>query len=588
MKPLHLLLSFSTLCLPSALAGQQHFDQVLPASSRVVLQQAGLSGFRVASQEHELARLLRGIVKGLPAEQRERIFRQLHGRVGPQLKRGLQRVGLSLVSLRQVLRREAAIAVGRPTLSSGMMIPSVLLALRTKGVGDPLLEGITRYLPKNRERIRIAGVHCLRHELGRPELDELLIHAGPDWLLLSNSRGFLAESLRAAQGKGEQLRDNAGYRAARGQRQDRALATVYVDVGQSLKALDPFLPYEADELGDQLGLSRLQGFTAWLSCADGRGVQGLHLAWPGKMSGVVRAAFQRPFPAAHARYLPENTVGLLSLNLDPAAAGKAVEDFVGRMPEWLSTEIQKQVGRELRRVRQQPDVRRLLGVLRGLRGDLTLALSQAKGGVPLPEGTVVLGLQQGSEIPALLEQVLEQHAPEGASSMQYQGKRIVYTSFKLSDLGEISLNLSPAFAVHDDKLVIASHPQLVKRALRMASQDGKGSFAQTEGFQDFMKHNGGRQAAWLLRAGHLVDVAYGNVEVRRALGQELGKLGLDLDLLPEGPQMRQAVGDFSGGLQVDAQGFSISSRSSVGIASQAVLIGYLIDEALRSLIGRQI
>ena len=577
--------TLSIFCLSPLLAAQQASTAAafVPADSSVVLEFAGLEQCRTAWSTHGLGELLNTTLEQLDAEQRSVLFEPWENEIAPQLNRLLEEIDLSPATVRGLLQGPVVLAVGRPTFGGGVLMPSVALVLDVSGATRSAeravsrLEAVVPQIGRGRgsvEHETVAGVDTRVVHPGEPGVGDFFLGATSGRLILSNSRGYFRACVSVIERQAPSAASTPAYAAARRQLPGDPLGSVWINTGPLMATLQPFLPYEADEIGELLGVGGLHGVYLAAGTDGASGTEVLHIALPGEQTGLFRAGFSGSVNLDVTKYCDPETLAFLALKVDPAAFYQALTALVDQLPQWVPEEGRREITRAVAEIEQAA------GQLMILSGDIAVA-ANAQRLVPIPEITAFIGLADTEGADGHLRELLAQISEGDVSSQSFMDTEIFTVPVQIEQV-----NLAPSFAIHDGMLIVSTFPQVLKSVLRRGGKQAR-QFSQHPAMGGIQAQAGDSNGVLYFGAGEIASLLL-DTPLQQQLRVEIQRLDINPDVVPEPEDMASALGSLLVSLRVDEEGLTVTSRSAAGQGTALALAGYLVDRALRYLIDKDV
>ncbi|MGE3174782.1 MAG: hypothetical protein AB7O97_19285 [Planctomycetota bacterium] len=573
-----------------AQTGRSGPQDVLPASSYAAAAFCGLERCTGSVDAHDAAAMVRQFLQRLPDETYQRHVGTWLTRISTQLRRGLERGGVSPTSVRALLQRPMALGVGRPTLRG--MGPSLALVIDEGEAGadiDALFDLLAQVLrheePELREeplQLEGAAVRMLRGG----QLPTVMLAHGRGLAVLTNSEGYLREILSTAAGRQPGLAKSSALAASRDRLGAAPLVEVFVHTQPVVSMLDPLLPYEAAELGRALGVSSLDGIYAAMAPSGGGTVETLDLMLRGDPSGLLKAALSGGADLGAAAFCSDETLAFGSLHLDPLATVKAVDRLLAMLPEEARDEVQRDLGREMKGAFRQlgatpQEVQQLLAALGG---SVSVAMTMGKGAVPIPEALLIVPVRDEAVVQRWIERVQQLAVAKGG--VEWRSRDADGTTIHYCRLHE-GVPLSPSFVLTNGYLLASTTTGVLTDALKQRD-DADTSLARCRDFAAAASQNTGAAAFLHLRPSRGVENNWRMLETFALpqLDRFAEQIGFGRDALPDQEAIVRAAGEITLSVTVDADGVRLRSRSNLGLGGMVVGGAVLLDELLQRAAGK--
>lgn len=585
--------AFAFLLLPLAIPApapaqapptQRAVEDLLPASSYASVRFGGLAACRSAVEQMPMTALVQDVLGRMPAETLDQRVHVFLDRAADHLRDHLQQAGIRPATLRAVLARPMALGIGRPTLhgygpSAALVVdagPARQDLEEMLAAGERLVRQLDERVQTGRQQIAGIDVRTLRGDSG----PTMLWGWVGDHLVLTNSPGYLAEIAGVAAGKVQSMAHTSSLGTARGNLPQPALAGAFVNLRPLMGALDPFLPYEAAELGALLGWSGCDGVFLGASGAPEGAADVLHLGMPGSERGLLKTAFRGPVSLQAARYCSAEAVAFAAGSLDLPAVVDAFQAFVDALPDEARAEIRREMQRELRR-----ELRRELGMtpealdalIRAFGSNVAIGVDLQKG-TNLPEVLLFAEAKDMAQVGPVLAQLEQTIAREAG------------TEWKVRKAGDAEIRycnvnagfaLSPCWVHRDGMVIFGSHTQALLAALKRAEKT-EGTLATTTDFQRVAADCGDASALVHLRLKTGAELAWRTVEgmLRSLADANAEMLGFDGNVVPDAEHVAKAVGTTTFSVQVDDHGVLLRHRGTLALGAWLATFGRLADEVL--------
>ena len=360
------------------------------------------------------------------------------------------------------------------------------------------------------------------------------------------------------------------------------MISAYLNTESVLSVLDPFLPYEATEIGDAIGINGLNGIYLGISGTATGSAEVLHLGLTGSERGILRAPIAGPVSLEAARYCSKDTVVFGAAALDPTAFLDACERLFQLLPRAVRQEVHEELTRELGRELSQAgmSLEHLEGLLRSFGPSLSFALNVPQQ-LPIPEILAFLEVGNPQAIEPLLQAVVDESGLEWHTTTS-RDREIYYTNVVVE-----GVMLSPCFAFDDGMLIFSSHVRNLKAALSQ-KQNPEDSLAAQDSFRQLQQDVGDATALVHVRGNKMIDLMWPLAEgqMRMFLDTEGRQMGLNSDLMPEVEEVSRALGTSSLSLHIDEGGVFFKQVSNTGPGAMLAGAAMFLDAILQTAQGR--
>jgi hypothetical protein len=577
--------ALQTVCLGTLFATtaaaqhQRPLAQSIPASAHAVVQFAGLADCRNAWCDHGLAPIVHDAFERLGAPHRKKLLEPWRRELAPKVRRALRRIGIGPATIRALLRGPCALVVGRPTVASGKMVPSIAILLDVSDAvtsADRVVSRMAALAGRGRMKEEvIQGVATRIIHVDNPGVRRIYAGTTGRRLVVSNSRGLFTEILTTARGRGRSVAMLAAYRVGRKHLKGRALGSIWVNTQPWMVAARPFLPYEAESIGAALGLGELRGVFVAAGTDGSLGTEVCHIGLPGEAGGLFRAAFKGSVSLDTAALCSPDTIAFVAMRLDAATFLRGLRGMFARLPGWMRTELENELGdvtRGLDKIGKHVSV---------LTGDFAVACSSPKA-VPIPEVTLFVGVRGQDQVTQELRRVMQRRHGASLNSQKFLDVDIHHVTVTVKGVG-----LAPCFACKDGVLMISTHPRILKATLRRWQKKGP-SLRDRPDWQAAARRARGCNSLVYVATGEVARRLMGTPQVARWLRTRLLETGLNPNILPEADDLGRALSSIVVTTRIDRDGFTMVSRSPVFEGSVLAAAGFALDRALRDLIGRNL
>jgi len=575
----------------SPLTQPRSVEDLLPASTYAAMRFGGLEACKAATGKMPLTGLIETFVRELPIEHRRELLEDGLDDVADELRHELKRAGLRAADLRALLRQPMVVALGR--LSIEGMGPSVALLIEEGQHKD----AITRALRAGLGVIRRAGaeVSMQKTEVAGMPMYHVQIEDGPPLFAgsiggsycVSNSRGYLRELARVADGKQQGLTQTSRLGALRQQLPAQPLVSAMANTRLLMDMLEPHMPYEAADYADALGVGRLELIYAAATATQAGGSDLFHVGVGGSANGIAKALYAQPADLSFASACSDETVVFGAGSFDVPALLDAAEHFVTLLPANVQQELRREFGRELSRELRHvgmsaAELQRLLHAFGGQAG---FALSVQDGPVPKPDLMVRLSVKEREPIAAAMlrvEALVEQQGGVEWHARDVAGVEVRFCGARLP-----GFNLSPCYALTDGGLWIGSDVGALSRALRRGRSSEQGLAAQAD-FRTLAKKAAGCSGVLHVRTFRGVELGWRTIETQLypMIDAHADELGFDSGALPDREQLAEALGTTSWFFTVGDEGVTARSEGLFALGSFLAAFGALGHEVLDRAAGR--
>lgn len=568
--------------LPAAASAQGAVEDVFPESSYAVVRFGGLERATAVGERLGLVRLGKVLVDRGAGDAFDQFVKPAIDEAASELRRELQHLGLSAGDLRGVLQRPMALGIGRPTLFGEAMAPSVGLVI---DVGNRA-EQITRVLGVmeamllqtepdiSAEDLTLEG-HRVRALSSSEMPGNIVMGRIGDYMVVTNSRGYFRDCARVIAGQGAPV---ARMGEVRRNLPEPAILSAYVNTDSAQSVLDPFLPYEATEIGEGLGIQGLSGFYLGASGSGAGSAEVLHLGLTGSERGILRAPIAGPVSLDAARYCSEDTVLFGAASLDLAAFLEAGERMITLLPRDMRAEVHDELGRELRQSGMEPE--QLHALMRAIGPTLSVAFNIPQQPIPIPEVLAFLEIRDLQAIEPLLGMVMAE------SDLEWKSTTSRDREIKYANVNADGVMFSPCFTIDDGTLLVSSHVRTLKAALAQRQQPE--SLATQPSFVKLAQEVGDATALLHARGNKLIELTWPMLETQ--LGMVIAgagrDYGLNSDVIPESQDLSAALGTSTLSLHVDDTGFLLKQSSNTGLGAGLAGALMFFDAVLQAAQGR--
>lgn len=566
-------------------ASSRSMVEIVPADAWGFVEFAGLASCRQAAERTGLFRLAKDLwTRGLAARLERRTGLSAVD-VATALQAGLRDAGFDPAAVRSLLQGPVVLAFGRPTMTSGRVSPSMLLAFDVRG-REAAAASVVEAAQVAARRLGLRRMSASRVVLGVPvttwsggrgaagRVFQAISQAKFDGrLVLSNSFGFLGDCVRTWRGERPGMAADRGLGQALQRVRGRPLVSLWVNLRPFAAALRPFLPYEAHALGAQLGVLDVDGLLL-AAGVEGRGAQDVfHLGVKGSAEGLLRQAMGLAASHRAAKACPPETLVYFTMALDPRGTLEAAERLWRTLPvrDELAHAFREETGRDLEEILAEAR-----SLTRGIGKEVTLA-------VPMPAAIGVqpsfLLLVDVADAEAVRDSLDSLPGLAGWKRARFGDREIRYADKPLAVGREGAPFLRPAYSVASEFLVIGTDVLTVKAALRRLD-DAAPSLAAADDFRNCRQRF--PEASWLglVRLRAFVRDIWPTMRRILAAAVQQEDVLFDPAMLPESDELEQRLADYVAASFADDQGLTSIAQDPVGLGVLAALAGWAFDRLL--------
>lgn len=555
--------------------------EIVPADAWAFVEFAGLAACRQAAERTGLFALGRDLwARGL-AERLQRRAGISVAELAGGLQAGLRRAGFDPGAVRALLQGPAVLAIGRPTMKRNQMAPSVLAAFDVRG-REAAARSVLESAQAGVQRLGLRRVPAARVVLGVPVTAWIggrgavgeMFHAVFDGrLLLSNSFGFLEDSVRTWRGERPSVAADRGLGQAFQHVRGRPLANVWVSLRPFTTALAPFLPYESRAVGEALGVLDAQGVLLSWATEGPASRDVFHLGVKGPAEGLIRQAFGLPASARAAKACPPDTLIYFTWALDPRGSLDALARAYRALPvrEEISRELRRETGADVEQF-----LRRTRRLLEGVGKEITLAMPMPLASGIQPSFLAVLDVTDAEAVRRTLDSL------PGLSDWKrarFREHTIRYAQERVRVGRGGGGFWRPAYAVTDEFLVAGTDVPTVKAALRRLEGGGR-SLADEAEFREARRRVPEASALGVVRLRALVREVWDTVRLGLAVAVQQEDPEFDPETLPDAEELESRVTDLVAGTFADDQGLTSIGRDPAGLGVWTALAGWALDSLL--------
>ena len=574
-----------------ALAG---IGAIFPVDSYAVLECAGLGHLRKAAERHELFSLFQGACErsGLDLD---KVSRGDFSRGLRMFRRGLAEIDLSPDDVRALFSGPFAIGIGRPSLRS-FMTPSLLISLDVRGREERVAQTVAkleRLLPHALEELGDANPTWSSVRMGdakvrRLEVQGFRIHYATHRgrLLLGTGQGYFAHALEVLDGQAKGIHQHPTYRRGLQRLGEDPMLTVTLNTKPLMQAFGPFMPYDAEELCDVLGIGEMRGL--WFGSAmTSKGSRDEFVAdFDGEPRGLLKALFSKPGKGLGAKFCGRKTIMHVSGSIDGEGLLHSAHKLIDMLPGEARREIQREIDREFHR-----ELDRELGQFGMSHQDV---VSLAK----MLTGEVAVAAQIDGTLPQFLGFV---EFKDGAKAKDFITSRLgkLFTGEELPKLRyrksrdywfvsvrERRLQLTPSIAFRGNTMIVSPYKNAIEEALKRYDERGP-SLANDADYRAAMQRLG--PAAWsgTFRYSSILESCWPFIVA--GAPQALSEISDDLslsDLFPDKEALFKAFGSAYGAVSADRKGIYSSGIDPLGLGVLLSYAGWGGDWLLRQASGK--
>lgn len=543
----------------------------IPASSIARLEFAGLDACAAAADRLGLV----GLLEPSAGVLRQRLT-EWAATPSARLSRMLEELGFDRAKLSAVLGRPAAIGVGRLTLFGDAVLPSVAAVFEVGAEGAAAMTAVERVAARFEHTRGLVLSHeslgqdrCLR--LVHPEQNgELVAVLGADLLIVSNSSDYAQACLAAARGAAPRMESSADAERP-------ADATSLVRLTLDPRRLAALLPYQADKVGAALGVDVASRLVADFSIGADAARDSLRVRGGAPVGGLLAALFgaERGDHRVALSYAKDDALVVARGQLNTGAIHEAIDGLAAALPR----SVHREVGKALRHAHSQ--IKRELEGLGGLAaalgegaGQWTFVAPVPSPASPLPRGLCVV---EGLDARAIAKSIgrLVRAAGLPIETVKLRDRFVYYTSV------EAGLRYTPALAVDEGRLLLASDVRYLKAALARRDTGAADTLAAAEPATGLAAQS---STMVQIRLPQLAEVFWGPLRgMLRVAAAEATQYGIDFDpeTLPETDEIVDALADCTIGFVPRADGFEVASESPIGCAGVLAIVGDVARDLLR-------
>lgn len=561
-------------------------DGIFPNSSYAVLRFGGLQEAKEAARAIDLLELGRRSLSKAGIADLAALCPGGCDQCFTRLRAELSRAGLSPASLRGLLRRPLAFGVGRPTLHM-RGLPSMLLAFDVLGreedaarVVSSLVSHFERALGP--EALQRSTSKFLEHDIHQVRARNgawLITHAIADgYLMIGTGSGYLEDCIRTIQRGGRSIRANPAYRRGLARLRGQPLFSLFLNTRPLVRALEPFLPYEAQGFGRLLGVEGMDGIFWGSKPGPKASTDVVLVGMPGSEKGLLKALFQKPATGRAAKFCAAESVLFATVTLDPQTFAGSCKVLLEHLP----TEVRREVTRGIGRGMRQGGVRlpRLERLLAPFGNEITVAATLPLRQGLLPELSLFLEVKDPERAERL---ILDELRP----LLGFRGGRLrtrPYEGSKIHFYTRPGLPISPAFVIRNRMLIFSLMRTDLERTLARASS-GQPTLADTS-FRGEFRAASPASGFVHLRIGQVIAPLWRQARphihsmIDGALA-DIAPEGIAYDVIPTSARIAEAVGDINLSWIASRQGWIYQEQNPCGMANLLALACSAFDWCLR-------
>ncbi len=545
-----LALSLSLTLLPAALGAQSRdLRDRIPASAWGYVQFEGLEACRAAfarlPEKAPFLALMKTLKeKGLLAPMKDGLQMGMD-----QMSDGMGSLGHSTAEFRALASRPMVLVVGRPTLISEGMFPSMMLMVdvaKAEQEARSLLETLAMLSTTMGEASLI--------DLRQPKMTVARFRRGPGkvaWtiqdkvLYVSLGTGLLRESLATGAGKNAALRLPPMLQKTEDGLGSKPQISLYLDLRKVEKSLGWLMPYEAVEIGRILGIRGIEGLY-WGGAASEKGFLDIYqILVPGNKDGLVQGLFSQPTQCAAARLAAKDTLLFGSYQVDTRRLTDAIREVFPLLPPEAQDEAERNFLRGNRELQQRlgMDFKELT---QQFAGEWSLALQAPRGSELIPDLLLFVPVQDPDKMLGMVKNLL-QMAPEVKFRDQKVGDEHVYV-ISLPKKVKRKMPLTPAFTFKNGFMIWSLNARSLKNQARHWPTPEE-SYAGSPAFQKLRRGDQGASSLIHLHLKTGFSLLWDNKQLMgmalMGINQENPDLNLSLDDLPTSEQLAPLFQDAS-------------------------------------------
>jgi hypothetical protein len=352
------------------------------------------------------------------------------------------------------------------------------------------------------------------------------------------------------------------------------MAAIFVNAKQFGATLAPLMPYEAEAIGQALGVTGLPDLFLAFAHDGKNACDVLELSLPGPTDGLLKALLAHPVSNRAAQWVRPNTALFVSLSLDSQALRAAGERLLASLPpavgQQLDRALHQQGGNDV-----MAQVARVASVL-GREVSIAFDLPQ-----PLPPHVtftafVELRDQKGAE--QMLQQLADSGRLGAVHTAEMDGVRMWST-----DVTVEGSPISPTCAVRDGWLVFSNFRNVVERHLR-AQDLGERSLANDPRFLAAARS---APDAALFVTGRVKTAltAYWGLVASVGIPMATSQLGFAPEEVPDVKSVSDALDDVVIAGSATADGFVLRVQQPLGFGALLPAAAGALDWLLTAVAG---
>jgi hypothetical protein len=579
MSTRHATFAFAAL-MAAAGAAAQDLAKSFPPTTLAYAEFAGLRACKAAGERTGVVQLGKHVLeRGGHDVVQQHAGQQLDAHVG-QLSRSLAQFGFDVGRVRAVMQGGWAVGVARPVFFDGTVWPSILVAFDTEDrndVADAFLADAVNAISRDGKRLTVtvsqrgdAKLSTLQHP---SRSGTVVIGRSGRFAFATNSPRYLDECLAARAGQSPSLADDP-LLAERRTKDGIGLLSVIARVEPLLGGSELLMPYEVLDIAAAFGVGRPRSLSLTADVDDAGSRDALRLSMPLSPDGFLRSFAGAPLSGDVLRYCGKDTLAVAGVNLDPKAIGELVTRLAAALPA--------DAARRFRHMLDHDFAHALHGA--GMSPDDLAKLSAALGSEAVvvttlpavyPDFTMFVRIRDRATVERYVEQAAAMATSRGG--IEWREHDVDGTRIRSTSVRTPVIPLAPAYAFHDDWLIVSTQMRVLRAAL-LQSKNGDVWRQQRDAWAARIANGGAVQ----LHAD--TDVAIDKLwsAARVALSALQSSFAPDLapDAIPDVDEMKQFVSGLSLDVKVDADGIAFSQRQPLGLGSMLAAFGTLLDAGL--------
>ena len=564
-------------------------EQVFPESSFAVVRFAGLEACKKASSKLGVLKLGEQVLERAGEQFLERaIGKELElDQALRHMRQWFEKAGVDPSALRKVLQKPVALGIGRPTVFGEAIVPSMAIAIDVSGAkkqAEDMMQVFEQHMRQHGPAVtvkteRING-HPFQVMRSRRESGTILYGFVDDCLLVSCSIGYAKECVATMAGERPSLARNRAFRHARSQLPADPLFDAYVNFEPVLGLAKPLLPYEAEGIGNAIGIRSLNGLYIATAPSGRNSIEVIHVGIEGPKSGLIKSIFGKPSSFRAARWCPPETLLFATASLNMAGVERAMKELVEALPTEVGRELQREIDREVvREIRRElrhinvelEDFTRLLGFFGP---EVSFMVTQPGTREIVPEITAFVEVSDAERAKTALLEMLKRVGLE-VKTTRYQGSDLHYCSLYRQEIP-----LSPSFTFRDGMMIASTQLRTLKTAVKRSTRPEE-SLATDELFRAARRSAGSASVFVNVRLGSTIAQSWNLVLpfVQSMLASE-ADIEIDEEVLPSVEEIKEAIGDLLLTLSVDDHGITLKASQPLGFGMFLALAGTVCDWTL--------